>query len=441
MHFLILTQYFPPETGAPQVRLAAMIRELLRLGHTVEVVTALPNYPEGQIFPDYQGYFYKLDEWEGISIHRVWMYAATGAGIKRLFNYFSFMLTAFWGLRKAQKPDYLFVESPPLFLGISGYLIAKWWRVPFIFNVADLWPDTVKALGLMRDGLVLRLAEKLEQWLYRKANYVTVVTESVRQILMKQKQVPASKVLLLPNGVDTQLFKPYAVKLKSSLTPLNQKEKLSSPEKTALISTYQKGEFLSHQAWEEFEFPTPLPNHKYLLLYAGTHGYAHGMEIIVEAAQLLMDMNVLFLCVGGGSDKNRIQQLCEDKALKNILFWPSQPPQLIAHLYNLAFAGISTFRDSPLLECTRPAKTLPILASGKPVLFSGAGDTAQLVTAAKAGIIIPPGDSKGLANAIRYLINKPDEAKQLGLNGRVYAKKHLEWSQVVAAWFQQLNTR
>jgi len=120
MRFLILSQYFPPETGAPQVRLAAMIRELLGLGHTVEVVTALPNYPHGQIFPDYRGRFYRLQDWEGVRVHRVWMYAATGAGIKRLLNYFSFMLTAFWGLRKAQKPDYLFIESPPLFLGITG---------------------------------------------------------------------------------------------------------------------------------------------------------------------------------------------------------------------------------------------------------------------------------------------------------------------------------
>jgi colanic acid biosynthesis glycosyl transferase WcaI len=408
MQFLILTQYFPPETGAPQVRLASMIRELLRLGHAVEVVTALPNYPEGKIFPDYQGHFYELEDWEGVRVHRVWMYAATGAGIKRLFNYFSFMLTAFWGLRKAQKPDYLFVESPPLFLGITGYLIAKWWRIPFIFNIADLWPDTVKALGLMRDGFALRQAEKLEAWLYRKANYVTVVTENVRQILINTKKVPAKKVLLLPNGVDTQLFKPYL--------------------------SEDKGK----TCFEGLEFPSPLPKDKHIILYAGTHGYAHNMEVILEAAQLLTDINVLFLCVGGGSDKNRIQQLCHQKNLKNVCFWPPQPPEFIARLYSLTLAGLSTFRDSPMLECTRPAKTLPIMACGKPVLFSGAGDTTRLITEAKAGIVVAPGDSQGLAKAVQYLVNHLDEATQLGSNGRAYTKKHLEWSQVVNAWVQQL---
>ncbi|OQY53429.1 MAG: glycosyltransferase WbuB [Candidatus Parabeggiatoa sp. nov. 2] len=401
MRFLILSQYFPPETGAPQVRLAAMIRELLGLGHTVEVVTALPNYPHGQIFPDYRGRFYRLQDWEGVRVHRVWMYAATGAGIKRLLNYFSFMLTAFWGLRKAQKPDYLFIESPPLFLGITGYLAAKRWRVPLIFNVADLWPDSVKALGLMREGFALRQAEKLEAWLYRKANYVTVVTESVRHILINEKHLPAHKVLLLPNGVDTQLFKPQ-------------------PADAA------------------FRASLGLAEDKQLILYAGTHGYAHGMEVILQAAQLLTDTNVLFLCIGGGSDKNRIQQLCEHKGLSNVLFWSPQPPEFIDRLYSLAIAGVSTFRDSPLLECTRPAKTLPIMACGKPVLFSSAGEGARLVTEAQAGIVVAPGDSKGLAEAVRRLINDPDYAAQLGRNGRAFAEKHLKWSLVVADWLQQL---
>ncbi len=402
MHFLVLTQYFPPETGAPQVRLAAMIRELLHLGHTVEVVTALPNYPEGQIFPNYRGYFYQQEEWEGVRVHRVWIYAATGAGIKRLLNYCSFTLTAWWGLRKAQRPDYLFVESPPLFLGITGYFVAKRWRIPFIFNIADLWPDTVHGLGLMRAGWALQQAKKLESWLYQQADYITVVTESVRQILIKDKRVPVNKVLLLPNGVDTQLFKPQA----------------------------------ADRVWQA---SLGLPHDRHLLLYAGTHGYAHGMEVILQAAQLLKETPVLFLLVGGGSDKNRIQQLSEQMQLKNVIFWSSQSPELIARLYSLSIAGISTFRDSPWLACTRAAKTLPILACGKPVLLCGAGEGAQLITAAHAGIVISPGDHLGLARAIQQLLNNPNYAEQLGSQGRNYAEKHLQWSIVVVDWLRQLQ--
>ena len=403
MHFLVLTQYFLPETGAPQIRLAAMIRELLRLGHTVEVVTALPNYPSGKIFPNYQKRFYLREDWEGVRVHRVWMYAATGAGLKRLLNYFSFMVTAWWGLGKVQrKPDYLFVESPPLFLGITGYLVARWWRVPFIFNVADLWPDTVRALGLMRDGLVLRLAEKLEAWLYDKANYITVVTESVRQILIHDKQISSAKALLLPNGVDIQLFHPQP----------------------------------ADPVWRT---ELGLPDDKQLILYAGTHGYAHGMEVILQAAQLLTDTQVLFLLVGGGSDKTRIQQLCSQMALNNVRFWSPQPPEFIARLYNLALAGLATFRDSPLLECTRPAKTLPIMACNKPVLFSGTGEGARLVAEAQAGLVVAPGDHIALAEAVRRLINDPAYAAQLGHNGRTYVEQHLQWSSVVTAWLRQLS--
>ncbi len=398
MRFLILSQYFPPETGAPPIRLASMIRELLKLGHTVEVVTAMPNYPTGKIFPNYQKHFYQLDNWEGIPVHRVWMYAAKGAGIKRLLNYFSFTLIASFGLKKAQKPDYLFVESPPLFLGITGYLAAKLWKVPLIFNVADLWPDTISALGLISEGLVLKLARRLEMWLYDKARYITVVTSGVQQILIEKKRVPANKILLLPNGVDTKLF-----------------------------------------GKSQFKFAIDLPKDKTLILYAGTHGYAHGMEVVLQAAKLLVDTNVLFLCIGGGSDKQRIMQLSKDMKLNNVIFWDSQPPEFIANLYDLAFAGIATFRDSPLLECTRPAKTLPILASGKPILFSGAGEGAKLVIDSQAGIVTAPGDYNGLAKSVRKLINHPRYTIQLGLNGRKYAEQNLDWSIIVTDWLKQLN--
>lgn len=401
MRFLVLTQYFHPETGAPQIRLAAMIRELLRLGHTVEVVTALPNYPNGNIFPAYRGCFYRVEEWEGVRVHRVWIYAATGAGIKRLLNYFSFMITALWGLRKSQKPDYLFVESPPLFLGIAGFLAAKRWRVPFILNVADLWPDSIRLLGLMREGFALKLAGKLESWLYSKAGFVNAVTEGIREILIHDKQVPAGKVLFLPNGIDTDLFRPQPI----------------------------------DATWRA---SLGLPDEKHIILYTGTHGYAHGMEVILEAAELLIDVNVLFLLVGGGSEKNSLEKLCTHLALKNVIFLSPHPPEMIARLYSLATAGISTLRDSPLFEATRPVKILSIMACGKPVLYSGAGEGARLVTEAKAGIIIPPENPTALADAIRSLISDVAYTAQLGNNGRAYVKKHLQWPSVITAWLLQL---
>lgn len=401
MRFLLLTQYFPPEIGAAQVRLASVTRELLRLGHQVEIVTAVPNYPEGKIFPSYQGHFYLRESWEGIPLHRVWIYAATGAGGKRLLNYFSFMLTALWGLRQTQRPDYILVESPPLFLGITAYLAAKRWQVPWILNVADLWPDSVRALGLLKEGMLLTVATKLEAWLYRRANLINVVTEGLREILIHQKQVPPKKILFLPNGVDTQIFAPQPV----------------------------------DNTWQNH---LGLPNQP-IFLYTGTHGYAHGMEVILQAAELLKETPLLFLLVGGGSDKSRLEQLSKAKALTNVLFWPSQPPAQIARLYSLAQAGISTLQSAPLFDGTRPVKILATMACAKPVIYSGSGEGARMVQQAKAGLVVPPQDPVALAEAVRYVIAHPQEAAELGQNGRIYVEAHLQWSAVVSTWLQQLS--
>ncbi|MGH9702168.1 MAG: glycosyltransferase, partial [Candidatus Acidiferrales bacterium] len=141
MRILILTQYFPPETGAPQTRLAALARELVRLGHEAEVVTAMPNYPVGKIFPSYRGRFYCREAWEGVPIHRVWVHASMGKGLGRLLNYLSFSVFSLFALSQTRRPDYIFVESPPLFAALPGILVAKLWGVEIILNVADLWPE------------------------------------------------------------------------------------------------------------------------------------------------------------------------------------------------------------------------------------------------------------------------------------------------------------
>jgi len=402
--FLILTQYFHPEVGAPQVRLTAMARELLRLGHEVEIVTALPNYPQGKIFAEYKHRFYVLEHWENIKIHRVWMYTATGAGFKRLFSYLSFVLTAFYGLRKAQRPDYLFVESPPLFLGITGFLTAKIWKIPFIFNIADLWPDYVRALDLMSDGVMFRSAGKLEKYLYQKANYINVVTKSAGDVLIRNKGVPAHKILFLPNGIDTKIFKPYPI-------DFELKKRFNLPDKP-------------------------------MFLYAGTHGYAHGMDVILESAKLLAKTEFYFLLVGGGSEKPRLQKLCKQMQLNNVVFLDPQSPEIVAHLYSLAIAGIATVRPSSLLDSMRSAKILAIMACEKPVLYSGAtGESARLIAEANAGIILESGKAKELVKEIKYLLNNPDQAQKLGQNGKIYIEKYLQWSIVIKTWLQQLQDK
>lgn len=155
MRFLFLTQYFRPEIGASQVRLGAIARALKQYGHDVEVVTAVPNHPTGRILPQYRGRFYVLENFHGIPVHRVWIYPAVGAGLRRVVNYASFVAMSLVGLLRCQRPDYVFVESPAFFLALPGSLAAARWRAGMILNVADLWPDSVQQLGVLRTGALI----------------------------------------------------------------------------------------------------------------------------------------------------------------------------------------------------------------------------------------------------------------------------------------------
>ena len=405
MRFLFLTQYFPPEIGAAQIRLAAVAKTLIAQGHEVEIVTALPNYPTGKIFPEFQGKFYQYENWQGMSIHRVWTYVAMGAGMKRLLNYFSFVFTAFYGLSKAQKPDYIFVESPPLFLSLTAWVASRWWGVPFIFNVADVWPDSIRALGLMDDGLFLRLAGKLELWSYRRAAFINAVTYGNKETFLRRKNVPENKILFLPNGIDTELFYPRK----------------------------------ADAAWRMELGLDDRP----LIVYAGTQGYAHGIDVALYAAKILQDQQVAvqFVFVGGGSEKPRLQALAKDLALDNVQFWQPRPNKDIAELYALAMAGLSTLADTPAFDDIRPVKIFGVMASAKPLLYSGSGEGARLVEVAQAGLVTPPQDAEALAQAVETLLADPALCQHLGEQGRAYVQENLQWPKIIDCWIKELLTK
>ncbi|MDI6841077.1 MAG: glycosyltransferase family 4 protein, partial [bacterium] len=256
MRFLFLTQYFPPEVGAAQLRLYAICKELLKRGHKITVVTGMPNYPKGEIFPEYRGKLYMKEIIESIPVIRTWIYPATHGNIiirkilwKRLLNYFSFTLTSLYGILHTSRPDYIFVESPPLFLGISGYLGSRFMSAPYIFNVSDLWPDSVEEMGIIKNKILIKLAKKLEAFLYSNAFLINGVTLGIVDSIVK-KGVHSDKVLFLPNGVDVDLFKPL-------------------PPVVGAIHE------LSLQSLKLFD--------KKVFIYSGIHGYAQSLETLLKA--------------------------------------------------------------------------------------------------------------------------------------------------------------
>ena len=403
MRFLILTQYFPPEIGGAQTRLKSFTSELLRRGHDVEVVTAMPNYPRGRFFPGYEKGFYKRENLDGITLHRVWLYPAVGGGLKRMLNYISFTATSLYGLCRTQKPDYIFVESPPLFLSFSAFLAGLVWRVPFIFNVADLWPDVIVDGGFMKDGIIVSCLRRVEQWSYRRAAHVNAVTDWILKLLHEKKAVPQQKLLFLPNGVDTDKFRPAP--------PDNELR-----EKLGLAG-------------------------KKIVLWAGTLGYAHGLDNVLQAAKLLQSEPELhFLFVGDGSARAGLVAMHRELQLTNVTFLDPVPLDSVPAFFSIAMCGLASLVDIPTYEGARPSKLFPVLASGKPLVFVGKGEAAQLVERAQGGIVVPPGEPQRLAEAFLLLARNSALVAELGQNGRRFVEDNLQWSHLVGEWLRQLSS-
>lgn len=402
MRILVLTLYFPPEIGGAPTRLKCFTNELARCGCEVEVVTAMPNYPRGEFFPGYGKEFYRREVKDGMTIHRVWLHPAVGSGIKRLLNYLSFACTCLYGLWRARKPDYIFVESPPIFLSAPAYLAGLFWRVPFIFNVADLWPDAVVDGGFLKHGFVLRCLLALERWSYRRAAYVATVTEWIAGALQEKKGVPVEKILFLPNGVDIQVFRPL---------PPNEllRSKLNLDGKK-------------------------------VVLWAGTLGYAHGIENILHGAKLMeREGDIHFLFLGDGSAKKDLIQQKEQMGLSNVSFHDPVPFDEVPSFCSISYCGLASLSNISVNQGARPSKVLPVLATGKPLVFVGSGEGAEIVRKANAGRVVPQGDPKALARALLELARNAPLAVELGQNGRSFAEYHLQWSLLVERWLNRLG--
>lgn len=398
----MLTQFFPPEMGAAQTRLASMAAELVRRGCSVEVVTAFPNHLTGKIFERYRHRFYGRETSGGMVIHRAWVYAAkSNRAPERILSYLSFCITSLVGLWSAKRPDYLFVESPPLFLAITAWLYSRLRGVPFIFNIADLWPDAVKKLGAMKNPLILTGAFKLEAWAYRSARYLTSVSEGMTRQLTTVKHIPPAKILYLPNGVDTELFQPR-------------------PPDESLLQLLQAGD-------------------RPIFLYAGTHGIAYDLARVLDVARTSPEF--LFVFVGDGYAKASLQAKARSDNTMNAVFVDAQPLSEMPRFFSIACASLIPLVDNELFDAVRPAKIFPSLACGIPVVYGGRGEGAQIVRDAQAGLVVDPSSSQELNDAIVTLANDAALRERMGGNGRRYVLEHESWQSIVGRWQRELFSR
>jgi glycosyltransferase involved in cell wall biosynthesis len=398
--WLILTQYYAPEMGAPQIRLRSFARELRKLGFDVSVLTAMPNYPLGKIFDGYANRWSVSEEIDGIPVKRLWVFASnTRSGAARIVNYCSFAISAL-SLLFGPRPDVLFVESQPLPLGIVG-LLMKWLRgVPYVYNVPDLQVDVARQLGFLR-GPMLDLALGFENMLLKNAWKVSTVTHAFVEHFVS-RGVPPENITFLPNGADTELLKPL---------PASE------------------------------ELLTRLRLHgKKVIVSVGTMAYYQALDTIVEAAErLAAHPEYVVLMVGNGPERERIQALVKSKGLTNVLF-PRISYEESAQLYSIASAAIATFRDVAVARRMRPSKLFPALSCGVPVIFSGCGEAAELIQHNGCGIAVPPEDSAALAQAIMKLADDAALRRQMGRNGRLLAEREYSWSGIVERWLEGVRT-
>ncbi len=378
MHLAILTQYYPPETGAPQRRLSNLARHFVESGHSVTVFTAMPNYPQGRIFPGYGGLYHKSKQ-EGADVIRTFIYPTNSPKmVARLSNYFSFVLSsAAIGCFALGTPDYLLVESPPLFLGMSAFWLSRLKSTKLIFNVSDLWPESAVQLGVIRrSSLGFRVSQALEGFCYRKAWLVTGQSKSIlRDITGRFSKV---RTFHLSNGADTSLFQPD-----------------SGSQGSAWLKK-KDGEFIA--------------------AYVGLHGLAQGLDQILAAAELSPTAEIRLVFVGDGPCKRDLQANAKQRGLKNVEFLDAQPAGNIPSLLTDIDALLVTLKHH--IPGAVPSKLYEAMAMAKPVVLVGEGEAADIVRESDAGIVVEPGDIRGLAAALELLRSRPDLCRRFGKNGR-----------------------
>ncbi|MBI5296397.1 MAG: glycosyltransferase family 4 protein [Chloroflexi bacterium] len=375
MHIIIHTQYYPPEIGAPQTRLHELAVELARHNIRVTVLTAMPNYPRGRIYDGYNGWFCE-ETLNGIRVVRTAIYPSQSANfLPRLFSYISFVVTStLFGIMKIEDADFLLTESPPLFLGVSGWILSRWKRASWIFNISDLWPLSVVELGLLDpQGWGHKMSSSLERSLYKKAWLVTGQSKTIIENI--QERFPYLRVYHLPNGVNTNFFRP--------------------------------GD--NHPEQSQFN-----------IMYAGLHGMAQGLDLIIKVAQKLSSSdNIKFILIGDGPEKVKLVQAAQYLDLDNIVFYEPVKKEEVPSFLRSADVLIVPLRVQ--LTGAVPSKLYEAMSMGKPIILIAEGEAAKIVNDADCGIVVRPGDMEGLVSAILYLKSNPDVCRQMGTNGRLVA--------------------
>ncbi len=408
MKILFLSHYFPPEVNAPASRTYEHCKSWTDNGHQVTVVTCAPNHPKGKVFAGYKNHLYHRETIDGIDVIRLWTFVTANEGVlKRTFNYISFMLMAILVVPFLKRPDIVVSTSPQFFNGLAGYFVSRLKRAKWVLEIRDLWPESIVAVGAIRNRKIIDLLESVERFAYEKADHIVTVTQSFKQY-MQDRGIREDKISVIYNGANLQLFK-------ADQTDTDKE-------------TYTDG--LN-------ALKSELKN-KFVASYVGTHGMAHHLDTLLEAAELLQHRtDIVFLMVGDGAEKTKLVAKKHSKKLDNVIMLDQLPKQAMPHIWQLSDVSIVHLKRCKLFKTVIPSKIFESMAMSKPILLGVEGEVKNIIEAGKCGLLIEPENSRQMAEGIVQLANNKEYLSLLGKNGRRYVTTYFDRN-ILAGQFEVL---
>ena len=390
MRVLFLHQGFATRKDAGSGRANDFARCLVEAGHEVICLAGTFDYLTGEIPPAYRGKLFVREHVDGYTVLRTWTYDGYHRSyFHRILSFLSFMVTSLIGGLRLRDIDVVVPCTPPFFLGVTGYLLGRWHRAPIVYEVRDLWSEVAFQLGIVRQPLIISLVRRLERFLYTRAARVVINSPGFTEPLVRSG-VERDKIVLIPNGIDLEMFRPM-------------------PE-------------ARHRVRAELGLQD-----KFIALYAGSLGLANSLDTVLEAASLLKEQDdIAFVFVGDGKDRALLTKRAEELELTNVHFLGPQPKQRVPEFLAAADVGIATLLDLPLFRTTYPNKVFDYMAAARPTLLAIDGVIRDVIDKSGAGLFVAPQNPRALADGVLALRDDPGEARAMGERARAYVEQHFD---------------
>lgn len=404
MRILFISNNFPPEVNAPATRLYEHAINWVDQGHEVEVLTSAPNFPEGVVYSGYENR-YTREEVDGIKVTRVPTFITKNRRVvNRTIGFISFMMSArYYATHLQLQPDIVVATSPQIFAGLAGNLVGRFLKKPFVLEIRDLWPESIVAVSAMRRNWMIVLLERLELFLYRRADHIVVVTKSFKRVI-QQRGINAGKITVIPNGANLDLW--------------------SQPADVEKVSTLRTRLGLDG---------------KFVVSYIGTIGAAHKADILLDAAQKCLDPDIVFMVVGTGAERDELEQRMNVLGLANFRLLDKVPREEVRHLMELSDLSIVHLKASPLFETVIPSKIFEAMATGTPIILGVGGEAREIIEDSEAGVCIEPEQSDELVRAVELLKRDSNLRADMTKNGMAYVQSHFDRRVLARQYLDLLN--